>query len=118
MIARTWHATAAPENADAYSGHFASEVVPHLKDIAGHRGALLLRRPVGDLVEFVAITLWDSMEAVRQFAGARPDAAKVEPQATAVLARFDEFVTHYEVAGGFTRDYDIDGPALSPSPGR
>jgi hypothetical protein len=103
MIARTWHATATVENADAYAHHFAAEVVPRLKAIAGHRGAWLFRRPAGHQVEFVAITLWDSIETVKQFAGANPDVAIVEPQARAVLTQFDPFVTHYEVASGFTQ---------------
>ena len=113
MIARTWHATAAAEKADAYCHHFASEVIPRLKAIAGHRGALLLRRPAGREVEFVAMTLWDSVETVKQFAGPNPEIAIVEPQARAVLTQFDTLVTHYEVVSGFTRDGDISGAVPS-----
>jgi heme-degrading monooxygenase HmoA len=114
MIARTWHATAATaENADAYCQHFATEVVPRLKAIRGHRGALLLRRSAGRQVEFVAITLWDSIETVKEFAGPNPEIAIVEPQARAVLTQFDTLVTHYEVASGSTLDCDISGSASS-----
>jgi len=113
MIARTWHATATVENADAYCRHFAAEVVPRLKAIAGHRGALLLRRAAGHQVEFVAMTLWDSIDTVKQFAGPNPEIAIVEPQARAVLTQFDTLVTHHEVASGFTRDCDISGFASS-----
>jgi heme-degrading monooxygenase HmoA len=48
-------------------------------------------------VEFVVITLWDSMQAVRAFAGDTPDVAVIEPAARAVLAAFDQFVRHYTV---------------------
>lgn len=60
-------------------------------------GLFLLTRPHGDEVEFVVQTLWDSMDAIRMFAGAHPDRAVVEPAAAAVLFLFDETVDHYEV---------------------
>jgi hypothetical protein len=114
MIARTWHATASTvENADAYCHHFITEVAPRLQAIAGQRGALLLKRQAGQQVEFVALTLWDSIETVKQFAGPNPETAVVEPQARAVLAKFDPFVRHYEVAGGFMRDGNASGSAPS-----
>jgi len=98
MIARTWRGTATAANADAYQHHFTARVAPHLKDLAGHRGAYLLRRAVAGQVEFLAVTLWDSIETIKGFAGANPDLALVEPEARAVLTEFDDFATHYEVA--------------------
>lgn len=100
MIARIWGATSTVVNADAYRRHFATQVAPHLKDIAGHRGAYLLCRETGGNVEFLAMTLWDSLEAVKGFAGPNPDLANVEPAARAVLTSFDDRVRHYEVAYG------------------
>jgi len=55
---------------------------------------------VNGAVEFVVLTLWDSMDAVRKFAGANPEKAVVAPDAQAVLSSFDEFVSHYEVVEG------------------
>ena len=98
MIARTWRGVATTTNADAYFRHFTTQVAPHLKDLAGHRGAYLLRRESDGQVEFLALTLWDSIEAVKKFAGSDPDVAIVEPEARAVLAAFDDAVRHYEVA--------------------
>jgi heme-degrading monooxygenase HmoA len=98
MIARIWGGTATVANADAYHRHFTTAVVPHLKDIAGHRGAYLLRRESGGAVEFLAVTLWDSLETVKGFAGPDPDRANVEPAARALLTGFDETARHYEVA--------------------
>jgi heme-degrading monooxygenase HmoA len=57
----------------------------------------LLRREVDDGTELVVLTLWESMEAVRRFAGPDPDKAVVEPEARAVLTSFDEYVTHFGV---------------------
>jgi heme-degrading monooxygenase HmoA len=98
MIARMWRGTATAAKAGDYHRHFTANVVPHLKEIDGHRGALLLQRDIDDQVEFVAITWWDSMETVRKFAGSKPEVAVVEPEAQAALSGFDNFVTHYKVA--------------------
>ena len=112
MIARIWRASAtAGENADAYCSHFATEVVPHLRAIDGQHGALLLKRQAGQQVEFIALTLWDSIETVKQFTGPGVDVAIVAPQAQAVLATFDAFVTHYEIVSGFTRSCEVGGSA-------
>jgi heme-degrading monooxygenase HmoA len=98
MIARTWRGRATGSNADAYRRHFETAVAPHLTEIAGHRGALLLRRAVDGEVEFVAVTLWDSIETVKGFTGPNPEVAVVEPAARAVLSAFDTVAHHYEVA--------------------
>lgn len=98
MIARTWHGRAARASADAYCRHFAESVMPHLAGIPGHRGACLLRRDGdGGSVEFLAVTLWESMETIKAFAGPDPEVAVVEPAARAVLTDFDGFARHYEV---------------------
>ena len=98
MIARTWRGMATATNADAYQTHFHDSVVPHLQSLQGYRGAYLLRREVADEVEFVAVTLWDTMEAIRQFTGPDPGVSVVEPTARALLSHFDAFVSHHAVA--------------------
>jgi heme-degrading monooxygenase HmoA len=98
MIARTWHGTATLAKAEAYRNHFTTKVVPHLKDLAGHQGAYLLQREVEGRVEFLAVTLWDSIEAIRQFSGPDPERATVEPEGRAALLSFDEFARNYELA--------------------
>jgi heme-degrading monooxygenase HmoA len=103
-IVRTWRGSAAnAADADAYARHLAEAVFPHLASIPGHRGARLLRRAVDGGFEFLVLTAWDSMEAVRGFAGEHPERAVVEPAARAVLSRFDESVHHYELVLGGER---------------
>lgn len=97
MIARSWSGEASPDNAEKYLQHFRQKVVPVITSIEGHRGAYAMKRNRGDRVEIVIITLWESMEAVRKFAGDHPDVAVVTDEARAVLSRFDEQVAHYEV---------------------
>jgi heme-degrading monooxygenase HmoA len=104
MIARIWRGTATAAKADDYYHHFTTKVAPHLKEIAGHQGAYLLRREAGEKVEFLAVTLWDSIETIKKFAGANPDVAIVEPEGRAALFEFDDFAKHYEVAHSTNRD--------------
>ena len=97
MIVRIWRGQAEPSRADAYHRHVTERVFPELTNISGHRGAYLLRRAAGDRVEFLAVTLWDSLETVRKFAGDDPDVAVVEPEAQAVLSEYDDFVRHFDL---------------------
>jgi|HubBroStandDraft_1064217.scaffolds.fasta_scaffold02378_13 uncharacterized protein YciI/heme-degrading monooxygenase HmoA len=96
-ILRMWRGCATVEKSGAYLEHATKKVFPALHAIEGHRGAYLLRRSVDGAIEFVVLTLWDSMESVRRFAGVKPEKAVVEPEARAVLTAFDEFVTHFDV---------------------
>lgn len=97
MIARSFHATASAEGADAYREHFTRSVLPDLERIDGYRGAYLLRRDLDSRVELQVLTLWDSLDAIRRFAGVELDTAVVEPAAEAVLAAYDPAVTHHAV---------------------
>lgn len=97
-IVRSWSARATAAGADAYVTHFRSRVLPALRERSGHRGALVLRRPEDGRIGITVLTLWTSMAAVAEFAGADPDAAVVEPAARAGLADFDTRVTHFELA--------------------
>src|SRR5215469_7210508 len=102
MIVRMWKARSTPKQAASYIEHATKTVFPEVRNIAGHRGDYLLRRELEDGVELVVLTLWDSMEAVRRFAGSEPNRAVVEREARAVLTSFDEYVTHFEVVEGMT----------------
>ncbi len=100
MIARVWSADASVANGPRYVEHLEQSVLPELAVIPGHRSARLLQRTVGDRVEFMVVTLWESMDAIRQFAGDEMETAVVEPAAQAVLGDFDKHVTHYEIVLG------------------
>jgi heme-degrading monooxygenase HmoA len=98
VIARIWRGQATAENARRYRQHATEGVFPSLANLPGHRGAYLLRRKIGDQVEFLAVTLWDTIDSIKGFAGENPETAVVEPEARAVLSDFDDFARHYEVA--------------------
>jgi len=99
MICRIWHGWTTPANADAYEHLLRSEIFEGISErgIAGYRGIELLRRSDGELTEFVTIMWFDSLDAVRAFAGPEYDVAVVPPKARAVLHRFDERSAHFEV---------------------
>lgn len=99
MITRLWRGWAiAGEPADAYDRHYRTEVLDHLRDVPGFRGARLLRRTVGEEVEFVSLTFFDDLDAIRGFAGDDPDTAVVAEEARRVLVRWDVAVAHFETA--------------------
>ncbi len=99
MISRIWHGWTTPANADVYEALLKEEIFVGIADrqIAGYRGIHLLRRDLGDEVEFVTIMWFDTLDAVRAFAGEDYEVAVVPPKARAVLSRFDARSQHYEV---------------------
>ncbi len=99
MISRVWHGWTTPASADAYESLLKSEIFEGIRrrQIAGYRGIHLLRRNLGDEVEFITIMWFDSIEAVRAFAGEDYEVAVVPPKARALLSRFDARSQHYAV---------------------
>jgi heme-degrading monooxygenase HmoA len=99
MISRIWHGWTTPANADVYQALLQEEIFIGIQDrrIRGFRGIQLLRREAGPEVEFVTIMEFDSLEAVREFAGEDYEAAVVPPKARQVLAHFDARSQHYEI---------------------
>ena len=96
MISRLWHGWTTREKADAYEELLRSEVLPGIHRVKGFKGAHLLRRDGKEEVEFLTLTMFDSLDAVREFAGEDYEVAVVPPQARKLLARFDERSAHYE----------------------
>ena len=99
MIVRLWRGWTAPENADAYQRIVSEEVLPGIarRQVPGYRGAYLARRDLDGEVEFATIMHFDSLDAVRAFAGEDYETAHVPDAARAVLARFDATSAHFEV---------------------
>jgi antibiotic biosynthesis monooxygenase (ABM) superfamily enzyme len=98
MITRLWRGWTAIESADAYERFLLSELFPSMRDIAGFRGADVLRRPEQDEVAFVTLTRFESLDAIRAFAGEDYETPVLEPQALALLSRYDEKALHFETS--------------------
>jgi heme-degrading monooxygenase HmoA len=102
MISRIWHGWTSPERADDYESLLRSEIFVGIESrrIKGYRGIHLLRREVRREVEFITVMWFDSLDAVRAFAGEDYEQAVVPPKARALLSRFDERSQHYHVIVG------------------
>ena len=97
MIARVWRGWTSIENADAYERLLREQVLPSLKQIDGYRGGYILRQEGTDEVEFVVMNLFESLEAVRAFAGPEYTIPVFEPEARQLLSKIEPLARHYEV---------------------
>ena len=99
MISRIWHGWTSPDRAAAYEKLLKNEIFTgiHKRHIKGFRAIQLLRRNAGQEVEFVTIMLFDSIGAIRIFAGEDYEQAVVPPEARLLLSHFDDRSQHYEV---------------------
>ncbi len=102
MIARIWRGWTKPADAKAYEEMLQAEIFPSIeaRNIKGYRGAELFTNEGADEVEFMTLLRFDSMEAVKEFAG--PDESKpvIYPKAEALLTRMDGRSHHYRIAIG------------------
>lgn len=96
VITRLWRGWTTIENADAYERFLLTELFPATRSVGGFRGADVLRRRDGREIAFVTLTRFDSMESVRGFAGDDAETPVLEPQALALLSRYDERVAHFD----------------------
>jgi len=97
MIARVWRGRALREKVGDYLEHLQKTVFPELLQIDGYREAYVLRRDLPDSVEINVQTLWESMDAIRSFAGQDVTAAVVAPTARPFFRSYDSTVSHYEI---------------------
>ncbi len=97
MIARTWTGQTDPANSDGYLHLLRTVVLPELRDVDGFCGMQVQRRDITAGCEFTVTTLWDSMAAIKRFAGDDPDLAVVTPSAQGLLSRHDQHVRHSEI---------------------
>ncbi len=97
MIARTWAGATRAADAEVYLEYLHATGLAAYQATPGNRGVLALRRIAGDRAEFLLLTLWDSVEAIQQFAGNDIDRAVYYPEDDRFLVARDERVNHYEV---------------------
>ena len=99
MICRYWRGWTSRENAATYEALLRGTVIPGIeaRAIPGFHRIDVLRRPLGDEIEFATIMWFDDLNAIKGFVGEDAEVAHVPPSARAVLARFDERAVHYEV---------------------
>ena len=99
MIARIWHGWTTPQNADGYETLLKQEIFVGIQNrrIRGFKDIQLLRRKINHEVEFITIMTFESLDAVREFAGEDYEVAVVPENARKLLSRFDERSQHYDI---------------------
>jgi hypothetical protein len=97
MIARHWRGWTSIKTAEAYEDLLQNKVLPGLRRVDGYKGGYIFRRDGADEVEFVVVNFFDSIEAVRRFAGPEYSIPVFEPEAALLLSRVENFASHYEV---------------------
>jgi heme-degrading monooxygenase HmoA len=110
MIVRTWRGAVRPADEERYLRHQADTGVREYRETPGNVGVLVLRRERDGLVEVTTVSFWESMDAVRAFAGADPGRARFYPGDDDLLAQKDEHADHYELIGA-----DLDAAILGSS---
>ena len=99
MIARVWHGWTKPEHADAYEAMLKPELLPGISEAKGYRGSYLLRRNVGNEVEFITVLLFESLDDIRAVAGKDYEKSIIPEERRKYLIRHEEKAAHYEVVG-------------------
>ena len=97
MIARLWHGITPAQKADIYLEYLNKTGLADYQATEGNLGVQLLRRIEGDRADFLIITLWESVEAIKRFAGEDYEKARYYPEDEDFLLEFEEKVVHYEV---------------------
>jgi heme-degrading monooxygenase HmoA len=95
-IARIWRGWTSSADADAYLDYVQRTGIVAYRTTPGNLGASVLRRDLGDRTEFVTISFWESMDAVRAFAGDKPERAVFYPEDDRYLVEREATVTHFE----------------------
>ena len=104
MISRVWRGWTARADADAYEAFLRDELFPQVRRLGGFRGAQILRHDAGEEVEFVTVTRFESLDAVRAFAGEDYETPVIEPRARELLRRFEDRAHHYATVEVATED--------------
>lgn len=97
MIARTWRGRVPAEKADAYYAYIERTGLADYRSTAGNRGILVMRRTEAGITHFTLTSFWESLDAVRRFAGDDYTRAHYYPEDDTFLIEREQFVTHHEV---------------------
>ena len=97
MIARIWRGITLAGKADDYLDYLRETGLRDYAKTAGSRGVKVLKRIQGEHCEITLVSSWDSMHAVRAFAGENPDRSVYYPEDEQYLLEMEPLVRHYEV---------------------
>ena len=99
MIARIWHGRTRADDAAVYREYVERTGIPDYRATPGNRGAWVLVRIEGDVAHILTLSFWDSLDAIRAFAGEDVEKARYYEEDKKYLLEFEPTVTHYEIFG-------------------
>lgn len=99
MIIRMWHGRVNHDKAEAYRLFLIERAIPDYQSVEGNLGVKILERREDDSTHFITMTSWDSLDAIKAFAGDDVEKAKYYPEDDGFLLEFEPSVAHYEVVG-------------------
>jgi heme-degrading monooxygenase HmoA len=108
MIARSWHGRVPTSKAEAFDAHLRKTGLPDYQATPGNLGVLVLRRTEGNETHFLLTTLWESVDAIKRFAGEDHERARYYPGDDDYLVEREPFVTHHDVV--FSSGSLVAGP--------
>jgi heme-degrading monooxygenase HmoA len=97
LIARIWHGSTQIDRADEYAEYVERTGAQECRATPGNRGVYVLRRIHHGRAEFTFVSLWDSIEAIKRFAGADYEKAHYYPEDRDFLLELEPFVDHYDI---------------------
>ena len=97
MISRQWTGLCKKEKAEDYIQHLRKDTFGRLGQLKGFIKASILKREIGEGIEFLIVTEWESLNAIKQFAGNDYDTAVVPENVQKMMVRYDNTVRHYEI---------------------
>ena len=97
MIVRTWHGQTRLSDGDEYEGFMKERAAPDYGSVAGLENLFFTRRNEGDVSHFLLVTVWDSIDSVKKFAGENPEVAKYYPEDDGYLLEKEEYSQNYQV---------------------
>jgi heme-degrading monooxygenase HmoA len=100
LIARIWHGVTSAARAAEYADYLDRTGVRDCRATPGNRGVYVLRRIQNDRAEFTFVSLWESLDAIRRFAGEDYEKARYYPEDRDFLIELEPFVEHFDVVAG------------------
>ena len=97
MIVRTWHGRTSLSQGDEYEAFMKERAAPDYGSVPGLKNLFFTRRDEGDVSHFLLVTIWDSIDAVKKFAGENPDIAKYYPEDDGYLLEKEKYSQNYRV---------------------
>ncbi|MGE5796162.1 MAG: hypothetical protein ACM34N_05220 [Ignavibacteria bacterium] len=108
MILRNWKGIAKKEYEEKYINHLLYNTFPKLSKINGFIDAKIFRRPTGKGIEFLILTSWETIDAIKNFAGERINTAVVPKEVQEMMVDYDKDVIHYELVKNYSAEKNIN----------